>query len=59
MKITYEVGDFANVEDNVEAGELAACDVRLVRKEGTKWYCKNLEHWGSSYGYVEEIYLNP
>ena len=59
MKITYEVGDYATVEDNENAGELAACDVKLLRKEGNKWYCENFSPWGPPYGYVNEFYLSP
>jgi len=59
MKVTYEVGDHATVEDNENAGELAACDVELIRKDGDRWYCENDSMWGPRYGYVKEFYLQP
>ena len=61
MKITYEIGDYAKVEDNIDAGELAACDVKLVKKQGTKWYCENLDPWISptKFSFVDEEWLNP
>ena len=61
MKIVYEKGDHASVEDNVEAGELAACGVELIAKNGTNWYCENLDTWinPTKFGFVDEEWLSP
>lgn len=58
MKITYEPGDYATVEDNIEAGPAAAERVKLLFKKGTgKWLCTILD--SDTPALVEEAYLNP
>jgi len=62
MIITYEVGDYANVEDNIDAGDLAACDVRLIKKTGSnKWIAENLElNFGpKNPTEIDEVWLRP
>jgi len=58
MIVIYEVGDYANVEDNIEAGEMAAEDVRLVMKlPNNTWQVESCDS-GSS-GVVKEHWLSP
>jgi len=58
MKIIYEVGDYAKVEDNMNAGETAACDVILrYKKPNGNWLVSNIDTGNKSE--VKEIYLRP
>ena len=58
MKIIYEPGDYATVEDNIDAGPAAAERVKLLFKKGNgKWLCTIVD--SDSPALVEEIYLNP
>ena len=47
MKITYEVGDNVELEDNTEVPhELGACFVELKEKRGNKWVVTIIEDYG-------------
>ena len=68
MKITYEPGDIVDVEDNIEAGPLAACTITLVRKAANNdkvWLATLVDCIGGSnlkynQNYrVKEFWLNP
>lgn len=62
MKITFETGDFVSVEDNVDAGELAACHVELIKKiSPTEWIAENIDFGFGPEGrhIVNEKYLQP
>jgi len=58
MKVIYEAGDYAKVEDNIDAGEFAACDVVLkYKKPNGNWVVSNIDTGNISE--VKEIYLRP
>lgn len=63
MKITFEVGDIVEVEDNCEAGDLASETVRLLSPIGSdKWEAITYSALNGNYqrkGIVETIYLHP
>lgn len=61
MIIIYEPGDWVTVEDNSEAGILAAADIELVRKlPGDIWEAVTRHSWKHVEGIkgtVHEIYF--
>jgi hypothetical protein len=62
MKITYESGDYAVVEDNIEAGEAAAHDVKLKYKKANSkiWVVELIDSDSdSSEVEVHEQWLRP
>lgn len=63
MKIIFEVGDIVNIEDNMDAGEIAACEgCTLIKKlPNKKWLVRNdVDTFGPNGDFiVEEQYLLP
>lgn len=58
MIVVYESGDNANVEDNIEAGEMASQDVTLIRRiSESTWEVESLED--GTTGMVKEYWLSP
>jgi hypothetical protein len=58
MKITYEVGDYVELHDDMRAGKLALCIVILRKKVGpTKWEVEDSE--SDNKDTVDEEYFIP
>jgi hypothetical protein len=63
MKILWEPGDYAEVEDNYHAGEAAACTVQLISEQRDgKWLVEvthsHVDNMGKQY-HVEGRFLHP
>ena len=60
MKITYEPGDIVRVEDNIDAGEAAACEVELLyQKQDGSWVVSLLDSDSKNAVEVYEQFLSP
>ena len=63
MKITWEVGDYVMVEDNMKAGPAANCMLRLISKSGSTWVGKVEEGFDETEAgqlvSVEERFIHP
>ena len=57
MKIEYEVGDIVKVQDDIDAGEFAARDVRLLEYFPHEWLVEDCDN--SKQGRVNERYIYP
>jgi hypothetical protein len=58
MKITYEPGDYVQVEDNMEAGKSAACEVQLLHKNLDGSWAVRIEY-SDKLTDVHEQFLRP
>ena len=59
MKIEYEEDDIVRIEDNIEAGDLAAEHVRLIKKHEASnvWLVEDVEY--GKRDWVAEKYFIP